>query len=226
MKAIVQDTYGSADRLHLRDIDPQVPRDDEVLVRVHAAGVDPSVWHLMTGRPYVARLNRRIGLRRPAHRVRGWDAAGVVETVGARVTSLKPGDEVFGQCNGSFAEYACGRAEQLAPKPTGLTFEQAAAFPASAVTALQALDLARPRPGRQVLVIGASGGVGTCAVQLAVRCGARVTGVCGPAGAGLVAARVRAWRRAAGGTSRPKAGGGNLTTGPRTGRCGPRRPGR
>ncbi|MEU6259417.1 NAD(P)-dependent alcohol dehydrogenase [Streptomyces sp. NPDC047043] len=186
MKAIVQDAYGSADRLHLRDVDPPVPRDDEVLVRVRAAGVDPSVWHLMTGRPYFARLNRQIGLRRPAHRVRGWDAAGVVEAVGAGVTSLKAGDEVFGQCDGSFAEFACGKAEQLAPKPAGLTFEQAAAFPVSAVTALQGLDLARPGPGSEVLVIGASGGVGTYAVQLAVHYGARVTGVCGPTGADLV----------------------------------------
>jgi NADPH:quinone reductase-like Zn-dependent oxidoreductase len=186
MKAIVQEAYGSADRLHLRDIDPPIPRDDEVLVRVHAAGVDPSVWHLMTGRPYFARLNRQIGLRKPAHRVRGWDAAGVVEAVGAQVTSLKPGDEVFGQCDGSFAEYACGKAAQLAPKPSSLSFEQAAALPVSAVTALQGLDLARPGPGQKVLVIGASGGVGTYAVQLAVHYGARVTCVCGPAGADLV----------------------------------------
>ena len=186
MKAIVQDAYGSADRLRLGDIDPPVPRHDEVLVRVHAAGVDPSVWHLMTGRPYFARLDRQIGLRKPAHRVRGWDAAGVVEAVGARVTSLKPGDEVFGQCDGSFAEYACGKAEQLALKPVGLTFEQAAALPVSGVTALQGLDIARPGPGRHVLVIGASGGVSTYAVQLAVHYGARVTGVCGPTGADLV----------------------------------------
>ncbi|MEU6141841.1 NAD(P)-dependent alcohol dehydrogenase [Streptomyces sp. NPDC047081] len=186
MKAIVQDAYGNADRLQLRDIDPPVPRDEDVLVRVRAAGVDPSVWHLMTGRPYFARLNRQIGLRKPAHRVRGWDAAGVVEAVGARVTSFKPGDEVFGQCDGSFAEFACGKAEQLAPKPAGLGFEQAAALPVSAVTALQGLDLARPKPGQEVLVIGASGGVGTYAVQLAVHYGARVTGVCGPTGAELV----------------------------------------
>ncbi|MCI3270564.1 NAD(P)-dependent alcohol dehydrogenase [Streptomyces cylindrosporus] len=186
MKAIVQDAYGNADRLQLRDIDPPVPRDEEVLVRVRAAGVDPSVWHLMTGRPYFARLNPQIGLRKPAHRVRGWDAAGVVEAVGARVTSFKPGDEVFGQCDGSFAEFACGKTEQLAPKPAGLGFEQAAALPVSAVTALQGLDLARPGPGQEVLVIGASGGVGTYAVQLAVHYGARVTGVCGPTGAELV----------------------------------------
>ncbi|KPI20031.1 NADPH:quinone reductase [Actinobacteria bacterium OK074] len=186
MKAIVQDAYGSTDRLELRDVERPLPREDEVLLRVRAAGVDPSVWHLMTGRPYVARLSPRIGLRRPAQPVRGWDAAGVVESVGAKVTQLAPGDEVFGSCDGSFAEYARGRADQLAPRPDGLTFEQAAALPVSGVTALQSLAAALPRPGQQVLVIGASGGVGTYAVQLAVHHGARVTGVCGPGGADLV----------------------------------------
>ncbi|MFF7445442.1 MULTISPECIES: zinc-binding dehydrogenase [unclassified Streptomyces] len=186
MKAIVQHAYGSTDTLRLRDIDPPVPRGDEVLVEVRAAGVDPSVWHLMTGRPYIARLSPQLGLRRPAHTVRGWDAAGRVAAVGAEVTGFKPGDEVFGQCDGSFAEYACGKAEQLAPKPASLTFEQAAALPVSGVTALQCLDVARPRPGQRVLVIGASGGVGTYAVQLAAHYGAEVTGVCGPTGVELV----------------------------------------
>ncbi|MFE7836470.1 NAD(P)-dependent alcohol dehydrogenase [Streptomyces sp. NPDC057474] len=186
MKAIVQDAYGSADLLHLRDIERPAPRADEVLVEVRAAGVDPSVWHLMTGRPYVARLSPQIGLRRPTHRVRGWDAAGHVAAVGAEVTRFKPGDEVFGNCEGSFAEYARAKEEQLAHKPDGFTFEQAAALPVSGVTALQALDTARPRPGQKVLVIGASGGVGTYAVQLAVHYGAHVTGVCGPTGTGLV----------------------------------------
>lgn len=186
MKAIVQNAYGSTDTLQLRDIDRPVPRADEVLVEVRAAGVDPSVWHLMTGRPYIARLSPQLGLRRPAHTVRGWDAAGRVEAVGAEVTGFKPGDEVFGQCDGSFAEFACGKAEQLAAKPTGLSFEQAAALPVSGVTALQALDVARPQPGQKVLVIGASGGVGTYAVQLAVHYGAQVTGVCGPGAADLV----------------------------------------
>lgn len=186
MKAIVQNSYGSTDTLHLRDIDRPVPRDDEVLVEVRAAGVDPSVWHLMTGRPYIARLSPQLGLRRPAHTVRGWDAAGRVEAVGAGVTAFKPGDEVFGQCDGSFAEYARGKAEQLAAKPASLSFEQAAALPVSGVTALQALDVARPRPGQKVLVIGASGGVGTYAVQLAAHYGAEVTGVCGPTAADLV----------------------------------------
>ncbi|MFD9903739.1 NAD(P)-dependent alcohol dehydrogenase [Streptomyces sp. NPDC059063] len=186
MKAIVQDAYGATDQLHLRDIERPVPGAGQVLVEVCAAGVDPSVWHLMTGRPYLARLSPQLGVRRPAHRVRGWDAAGRVAAVGAGVTALRPGDEVFGACDGSFAEYACGKAEQLAPKPAGLTFEQAAALPVSGVTALQALDVARPRSGQRVLVIGASGGVGTYAVQLAAHYGAEVTGVCGPTAADLV----------------------------------------
>ncbi|MFF1298977.1 MULTISPECIES: NAD(P)-dependent alcohol dehydrogenase [unclassified Streptomyces] len=186
MKAIVQNAYGSTDTLHLRDVDRPVPRADEVLVEVRAAGVDPSVWHLMTGRPYIARLSPQLGLRRPAHTVRGWDAAGRVEAVGAEVTGFKPGDEVFGQCDGSFAEYARGKAEQLAAKPASLSFEQAAVLPVSGVTALQALAVARPRPGQKVLVIGASGGVGTYAVQLAAHYGAQVTGVCGPTAGDLV----------------------------------------
>ncbi|MEU4657613.1 NAD(P)-dependent alcohol dehydrogenase [Streptomyces sp. NPDC023723] len=186
MKAIVQNSFGSADSLTLRDIDRPVPRADEVLVRVHAAGVDPSVWHLMTGRPYIARISPQVGLRRPACPVAGWDLAGTVESVGARVTGCRAGDEVFGSGTGSFAEYARAKAAKIAPKPAGLTFEQAAVLPVSGVTALQALAAARPRPGTRVLVIGASGGVGTYAVQLAAHHGARVTGVCGPAGAALV----------------------------------------
>jgi NADPH:quinone reductase-like Zn-dependent oxidoreductase len=185
MKAIVQDAYGSADLLELRDIDRPVPRDDEVLVEVRAAGVGPEVWHLMTGRPYVARV--ALGLRKPRNPVRGWDGAGRVEAVGAKVTDFKPGDEVFGNCDGSFAEYARAKAERLVLKPANITFEQAAVLPVSGMTALQALSgKARPRPGRRVLVIGASGGVGTFAVQLAAMHGAEVTGVCGPAGADFV----------------------------------------
>ncbi|KUN30170.1 NADPH:quinone reductase [Streptomyces antibioticus] len=186
MKAIVQYAYGSTETLELRDVERPVPRDDEVLVEVRAAGVDPSVWHLMTGRPYIARLSPELGLRRPAHVVRGWDAAGRVAAVGAKVTGFKPGDEVFGQCDGSFAEFARARPDQLATLPDGLSFTQAAALPVSGVTALQALDMARPRPGDKVLVIGASGGVGTYAVQLAAHYGAQVTGVCGPGAADLV----------------------------------------
>jgi len=186
MKAIVQYAYGSTDSLQLRDVERPVPHDDEVLVEVRAAGVDPSVWHLMTGRPYIARLSPELGLRRPAHVVRGWDAAGRVAAVGEKVTGFKPGDEVFGQCDGSFAEYARAKPEQLAAMPAGLSFVQAAALPVSGITALQALDLALPGPGQRVLVIGASGGVGTFAVQLAAHYGAEVTGVCGPGAADLV----------------------------------------
>ncbi|WP_151479853.1 NAD(P)-dependent alcohol dehydrogenase [Streptomyces albicerus] len=185
MKAIVQDAYGPADLLELRDIDRPVPRDDEVLVEVRAAGVGPEVWHLMTGRPYVARV--ALGLRKPKNPVRGWDGAGRVEAVGAKVTDFKPGDEVFGNCEGSFAEYACAKATKIALKPVNLTFEQAAALPVSGMTALQALSgKGRPKPGQKVLVIGASGGVGSYAVQLAAMYGAEVTGVCGPTGADFV----------------------------------------
>jgi NADPH:quinone reductase-like Zn-dependent oxidoreductase len=185
MKAIVQDAYGAADLLELRDIDRPVPRDDEVLVEVRAAGVGPEVWHLMTGRPYVARV--ALGLRKPRNPVRGWDGAGRVEAVGAKVTGFRPGDEVFGNCEGSFAEYARAKAARIALKPANLTFEQAAALPVSGMTALQALSgRSRPQPGQRVLVIGASGGVGTYAVQLAAMYGAEVTGVCGPGGADLV----------------------------------------
>ncbi|MFS8204506.1 NAD(P)-dependent alcohol dehydrogenase [Streptomyces sp. CWNU-52B] len=185
MRAIVQDAYGSADRLELREIDRPVPREDEVLVEIRAAGLGPEVWHLMTGRPLVARV--ALGLRKPKNPVRGWDGAGRVESVGAKVTDFKPGDEVFGNCEGSFAEYARAKASKLALKPVNLTFEQAAALPVSAMTALQALSgTARPRPGQRVLVIGASGGVGCYAVQLATGYGAEVTGVCGPGGADFV----------------------------------------
>jgi NADPH:quinone reductase-like Zn-dependent oxidoreductase len=185
MKAIVQDAYGSADLLELRDIDRPVPRDDEVLVEVRAAGVGPEVWHHMTGRPYVARA--ALGLRKPRNPVKGWDGAGRVEAVGAKVTAFKPGDEVFGSCEGSFAEYARAKAEKLALKPSNLTFEQAAALPVSGMTALQALSgKSRPQPGQRVLVIGASGGVGSYAVQPATMYGAEVTGVCSSAGADFV----------------------------------------
>lgn len=185
MRAIVQGAYGSTDVLALREIDRPVPRDDEVLVRVHAAGVGPDVWHLMAGVPYMVRL--AVGLRRPRRPVPGWDGAGRVEAVGAKVTRFALGDEVFGSCEGSFAEYARAKADKLAPKPARLAFEQAAAVPVSGVTALQALrDKGRVRAGQRVLVVGASGGVGTFAVQLAAAYGAQVVGVCGPAGAELV----------------------------------------
>ena len=177
MKAIVQDTYGSADVLQLRDIDKPEIGDGEVLVHVRAAGVDRGVWHLMTGLPYLLRI-AGYGLRTPKTRVRGREVAGRVEAVGKDVTRFRPGDEVMGTAEGSFAEYACAREDRLAPKPANLTFEQAAAVPISASTALQALrDQGQVQPGQRVLVIGASGGVGTYAVQLAKAFGAEVTGV-------------------------------------------------
>jgi NADPH:quinone reductase-like Zn-dependent oxidoreductase len=178
MQAVVQDTYGAADVLELRDIDKPVIGDEDLLVRVHAAGVDPGVWHLMTGLPYLVRV-MGYGLRTPKIRVRGRDVAGRVEAVGTNVTQVQPGDEVFGIGEGSFAEYVRARADKLAPKPANLSFEQAAAVPISALTALQALrDRGKVRPGQTVLIIGAAGGVGTFAVQLAKAFGAQVTGVC------------------------------------------------
>jgi 2-desacetyl-2-hydroxyethyl bacteriochlorophyllide A dehydrogenase len=185
MKAIVQHRYGSADVLELRDIDKPMAGDDELLVRVHAAGVDPGVWHFMTGLPYMIRLG--FGFRAPKVRVRGWDLAGRVEAVGKNVTKFKPGDEVFGTGEGTFAEYACAREDRCAPRPANLTLEQAAAVSISACTALQGLrDKGRVRPGQKVLVIGAGGGVGTFAVQLAKAFGAEVTAVCSTSKADLV----------------------------------------
>jgi NADPH:quinone reductase-like Zn-dependent oxidoreductase len=179
MKAIVQDEYGEAnDVRRLEEIDRPEIGDDQVLVRVRAAGVDRGVWHVMTGLPYPIRL-AGYGLRAPKTGVRGGDVAGCVEAVGKNVTTLHPGDEVFGICNGSFAEYACAREDKLAPKPESLTFEQAAAVPVSGITALQGVrDHGRVQPGQKVLIIGASGGVGSFAVQIAKAFGAEVTGVC------------------------------------------------
>lgn len=178
MKAIVQDRYGSADVLELRDVESPRPGDDEVLIRVHAAGLDPSVWHLMTGLPYLVRA-MGFGFRKPKIRIRGTDAAGTVEALGRSVIQFKQGDQVFGTCDGSFAEYACARAERFAPKPANLSFEQAAAVPISGMTALTGLrDAGEVQPGQKVLVIGAAGGVGSYAVQLAKAFGAEVTGVC------------------------------------------------
>ncbi|GII55303.1 NADPH:quinone reductase [Planotetraspora thailandica] len=187
MKAIVQDTYGPADVLRLRDIDPPPIGDDQVLVQVRAAGVDPGVWVLMTGRPYLMRA-MGFGMRRPKVSVRGRDVAGVVAAVGAGVTRFRPGDEVFGTCeSGSYAEYAAASHKRLALKPAGLSFEQAAATPVSGGTALQSVrDCARVRPGQHVMVVGAAGGVGSFAVQFAKALGATVTGVCGTAKADLV----------------------------------------
>lgn len=179
MKAIVQDRYGSVDALRYDDIEPPVPPADRVLVRVRAAGVDPSVWHLMTGKPYLVRVGGE-GFRKPKTRVRGVDFAGTVERVGANASGFDVGDEVYGVARGSFAERAEARPDRIAPKPPSLSYEQAAAAPVSACTALQALrDKGKVQPGQRVLVMGAGGGVGTFAVQLAKAFGAEVTGVCG-----------------------------------------------
>ena len=180
LQAIVQRRYGATpeDVLRLEQIVRPAMDDDEVLVRVRAAGVDRGTVHLMTGTPYLMRI-LGFGLRGPKSPVPGWAVAGTVEAVGKKVTGLEPGDEVFGTCRGSFAQYAAARAGWLVPKPASLTFEQAAAMLGSATTALQALrDKARLRPGQHVLIIGASGGVGTFAVQLAKAFGAEVTGAC------------------------------------------------
>src|SRR5215218_1608802 len=180
MKAIVQDRYGGLDVLELRDIDQPVPKDDEVLVRVHAAGLHRGVWHVMTGLPYLIRVVvPTLGPRKPKVAVRGMDLAGHVEAVGTNVTRFQPGDEVFGWTDGgSYAEYACAPEDHLAPKPAALTFEQAGAVPISAFAALQGLrDEGQVQPGQHVLVIGAAGGVGSFAVQLAKAFGAQVTGV-------------------------------------------------
>lgn len=186
MKAIVRDAYGPPDVLELRDVDKPGIADDEVLVRVRAAGVDRGVWHVMTGLPYPIRL-AGFGLRAPRNPVIGSDVAGVVEAVGKDVTRFRPGDEVFGIGRGTFAEYARALEDKLAPKPANLTFEQAAAVAISGLTALQGLrDHGKVRPGQEMLVIGASGGVGTYAVQIAKAFGARVTGVCGTAKAEVV----------------------------------------
>lgn len=187
MQAIVQDQYGSAAVLQLRDIDrPEVGVDD-VLLRVHTAGVHIGDWHLMTGEPYLMRIIG-FGFRAPKARIRGMDVAGVVEAVGHNVTDFQVGDEVFGTCDGAFAEYATARQAMLAPKPTNLTFEQAAAVPTSAFTALQALRTGGIQPRQKVLIVGASGGVGMFAVQIAKSFGAEVTGVASAAKLDMVRA--------------------------------------
>ena len=186
MRAIVQDAYGSTDVLRLAEIDKPDVAANEVLVKVRAAGLDRGTWHLLTGQPYLMRLIG-FGFRRPKNPVPGLDVAGVVVAVGAEVTRFQAGDEVLGIARGSFAEYAAAREDKLAHKPTNLSFEQAAVVPISASTALQGLrDAGRVEAGQKVLVIGASGGVGTYAVQLAKAFGAEVTGVCSTAKVDLV----------------------------------------
>ncbi len=188
MQAIVQDTYGSAEVLRLARIEPPEIAEDEVRLRVHAAGLDRGTWHIMAGRPYLLRV-LGFGFRRPKNRVPGLDVAGTVVAVGAAVTRFSVGDEVFGMSRGSFAEYAAVREDKLAHKPANLTFEQAAVVPISAGTALQALrDVGKVETGQKVLVLGASGGVGTYAVQLAKAFGAEVTGVASTAKLDLVRA--------------------------------------
>jgi NADPH:quinone reductase-like Zn-dependent oxidoreductase len=178
VKAIIRDAYGSVDVLRLADIDQSVAGDADVLVRVHAAGVDQGVWHLMTGTPYVMRL-AGFGIRAPKNPLLGYDVAGRVEAVGAQVTEFQTGQEVFGTCRGSFAEYAVARPDRLLSKPDNVSFEQAAAVPISGYAALQAVrQHGGVRPGQRVLIIGAGGGVGTLAVQIAKAEGAEVTGVC------------------------------------------------
>jgi NADPH:quinone reductase-like Zn-dependent oxidoreductase len=177
MKAIVGEKYGGPEQLALREIDKPQLEPDSVLVRVHAASVNPYDWHLMRGTPYFVRFAS--GLRRPKRTVPGGDVAGIVEEAGENMTAFRPGDEVFGMCAGSFAEYVRGREKNLVPKPAGLTFEQAAALPGAGITALQTLrDSGRIEAGQRVLINGASGGIGTFAVQIAKSYDAHVTGVC------------------------------------------------
>lgn len=178
MKAIVQHKYCSPDALRLEDVDMPVIKDDEVLVRVHAASVNPYDWYRTTGTPYVGRIGGG-GLIKPNRKVPGADMAGRVEAVGAGVTRFKPGDDVFGLCGETFAEYLNVGADSIVLKPANSTFEQAAAVPMAGLTALQALrDKGAIRAGQKVLINGASGGVGTFAVQIAKSFGAEVTGVC------------------------------------------------
>jgi len=178
MKAVVQDRFGPPDVLQLTDTDmPEVGASD-VLVRVHAAALNPADWHILRGDPLVARL-MGVGLTRPKARVAGIDAAGVVEAAGANVRGLRAGDAVLGFCRGAFAEYACAAADKVVAKPAGLTFDQAAAVPVAATTALRGIrDVGEAQAGQRVLVNGAGGGVGTFAVQIAAALGAEITGVC------------------------------------------------
>jgi NADPH:quinone reductase-like Zn-dependent oxidoreductase len=186
MRAVLQDVYGSVEVLRLGELAVPAVGADEVLIRVAAAGVHIGDWHVMSGQPYLMRV-MGFGLHAPKARVRGMDAAGTVVAVGPDAGRLRVGDEVYGTCNGAFAEYATAREATLAAKPAMLSFAQAAAVPTSACTALQALRAAgRITPGQRVLVVGASGGVGLFAVQIAKSFGAEVTGVCSPAKVDLV----------------------------------------
>jgi NADPH:quinone reductase-like Zn-dependent oxidoreductase len=182
---MVQDNYGSEETLELREVDKPAIREREVLIRVRAAGVNPADWAIMSGLPYIARPV--YGLRRPGFGVRGTDVAGVVEAMGASVTRFRSGDEVFGWGHGSFAEYASAKEDGLELKPANITFEQAAAVPMAGMVALQAVrDHGKVRSGHRVLINGASGGIGTFAVQIAKSLGAEVTGVCSTRNVDLV----------------------------------------
>ena len=186
MRAVLQEGYGSADVLRLRTIAKPAVGDDRVLIRVRAASVNAADYHLIHG-PLPIRIVGRSGLRTPKDPAVGSDVSGVVEAVGAKVTRVKAGDEVFGSARGSFAEYASAREDRVVPKPARLSFEQAAAIPIAATTALQGLrDVGRVRSGQHVVIYGAGGGVGTFAVQIAKALGARVTAVTGPRNVELV----------------------------------------
>lgn len=177
MKAIICTQYGSPDVLHLTEVEKPTPKDNEILIRVRAASVNPHDVHSLRGKPYILRI--QTGLRKPKNTRLGVDVAGQVEAVGRNVTQFQPGDEVFGVRAGSFAEYVCTQGKALALKPAHLTFEQAAAVPVAGLTALQALrDKGQIQPGQKVLINGAAGGVGTFAVQIAKALGAEVTAVC------------------------------------------------
>jgi NADPH:quinone reductase-like Zn-dependent oxidoreductase len=190
MKAIVQETYGTIENLRLVERDRPGPKEASVLVRVRAAGVDPGIWHMMTGRPFMIRI-MGLGFSGPRVPVAGWDAAGVVEAVGPGVSRFKPGDEIFGNSGvggtGTFAEFASLPESHCAPKPTNLSFEKAAALPVSGCTALQAVrNVGKARAGTKVLILGASGGVGHFALQIAKADGATVTAVCSTSKADFV----------------------------------------
>jgi NADPH:quinone reductase-like Zn-dependent oxidoreductase len=185
MKAMVQDTYGSGQVLETRDVVQPAIGEGEVLVRVRAAGVNPADWAIMSGLPYIARPV--YGLRKPKNAIRGTDVAGTIEAVGSGVTRFKAGDDVFGWCVGSYAEYASVSEDALALKPANLSFAQAAAVPMAGMVALQAIrDHGHVRAGQKVLINGASGGIGTFAVQIAKAFGAEVTGVCSSRNVDLV----------------------------------------
>ena len=185
MKAVVQDKYGPPEALRLEEVEKPVVGDNDVLLRVCAAGVNPLDWHLVRGTPYVARM--AMGMPKPKLRFRGVDVAGRIEAVGKDVNQLKPGDDVLGCCAGAFAEFASAPADHFVVKPASMTYEEAAAVPVAAVTALQGLrDVGKLQSGQRVLINGAAGGVGTFAVQIAKWIGAEVTGICSTRNVDLV----------------------------------------